>query len=59
MIKLVSDFDEDIGLWYVTVYNENEEVLFFRHGFRTQEEWEYVGDAWICEELDGIPDGED
>lgn len=55
MIKLVSDFDEDIGLWYVTVYDENEEVLFFRPGFRTEEEAVKIGDAWIRDELGGEP----
>jgi hypothetical protein len=38
MSKLVTDMDEGNGFWYVVVYDESETVLFFRPGFRTQEE---------------------
>jgi hypothetical protein len=56
MIKLVTDMDDGNGFWYVVVYDESETVLFFRPGFRTQEEAERAGDAWIKENLGGMPD---
>jgi hypothetical protein len=48
--------DDGNGFWYVVVYDGSETVLFFRPGFRTQEEAERAGDTWIKENLGGMPD---
>jgi hypothetical protein len=57
MIKLIVDFDEEIGFWYFVV-REGDETLHFRPGFRTKEEASFIGDAWICRELGGMPSDE-
>jgi hypothetical protein len=57
MIKLIVDFDEELGFWYFVV-REGEETLHFRPGFRTKEEASLIGDAWIRRELGGMPSDE-
>ena len=61
MIKLIVDYDEEIGFWYFSVresVREGEETLHFRHGFRTKEEASTVGDDWIRRELGATPEDE-
>jgi hypothetical protein len=57
MIKLIVDFDEELGFWYFVV-REGEETLHFRPGFRTKEEASFIGDDWIRRELGGMPSDE-
>ena len=57
MIKLIVDYDEEIGFWYFSV-REGEETLHFRHGFRTKEEASAIGDDWIRRELGAMPEDE-
>jgi len=57
MITLMVDYDEELGLWYFVV-KEGEEVLHFRPGFRTREEAQEIGDAWIRTELGAHPSDE-
>lgn len=53
MITLITEFSEAIGFWMFTV-EEDGEVIHWRPGFRTREDAERVGDAWIRHHLGGI-----
>jgi hypothetical protein len=53
-IKLVTDKDDETGLYYFVV-KENSKVLHFRPGFCSRSEAERVGDLWIREHLGGEP----
>lgn len=57
MITLIVDYDDDIGLWYFVV-KEDEATLHFRPGFRTQADAQRIGDLWIRDELGAHPSDE-
>jgi hypothetical protein len=50
MITLTVGYDDEIALWFFAV-KEDENVLHFRHGFRSCDEAAQTGDAWIRDEL--------
>ncbi|MBN8595832.1 MAG: hypothetical protein J0M33_29025 [Anaerolineae bacterium] len=54
MITFIVEFNEDIGFWQFIVKLDGE-VICFRPGFRSHDEAERVGDAWIRDILDGQP----
>lgn len=54
MIKLIAEFNEEIGFWVFRV-EEDGVILHWRPGFRTREDAEKIGDAWIRDNLGGIP----
>ena len=50
MITLTLGYDDEIALWFLVV-KEDDNVLHFRHGFRSRDEAAQTGDGWIRDEL--------
>lgn len=53
-LRLIVDFDPDSG-WHFVV-KEGQDTLIFRPGFRSREDAEQAGDAWLRAELDATPE---
>lgn len=53
-IKLIVDWDDEIGLWYFVVKVDGE-IFCYRPGFREKAEAAQVGDLWIRNNLNAYP----